>query len=134
MVRADVKEFIRCHGLLHDVGSESGLYAITIDGYIAYVGASKDMEKACIGQIYRILNKTPFSRKKYRILGDAWINKHTVDCKLLERCAEAEIDAKMKELLKKYDPPLNTKMPDGPKDIKGLTLQKTINILKKKVK
>ena len=134
MVRADVKEFIRSHGLLHDVGSECGIYAITIDGYVAYIGQSKDMQRRCFGHIYRALNKTPLSRKKYQILGDAWINKHAIDCKMLERCGESELDAKEKELLKKYDPPLNTRMPDGPRDIKGLDMQKVINILKKRVK
>lgn len=134
MVRADVKEFIRSHGLLHDVGSESGIYAITVDGYVAYVGQSKDMQRRCFGHIYRALNKTPLSRKKYRILGDAWINKHAIDCKMLERCSESELDAKEKEMLKKYDPPLNTRMPDGPRDIRELTLQKLMTILKKRVK
>lgn len=134
MVRADVKEFIRCHGLLHDVGSESGIYAITVDGYVAYVGQSKDMQKECFRHISRALNKTPISRKKYRILGDAWINKHAIDCKMLERCGESELGAKEKEMLKKYDPPLSTRMPDGPRDIREMTLQKLMTILKKKVK
>lgn len=134
MVRADVKEFIKSHGLLHDVGSECGIYAITIDGYVAYIGQSKDMLKRCFGHIYRALNKTPLSRKEYQILGDAWINKHAIDCKMLERCGEGELDAKEKELLKKFDPPLNTKMPDGPRDIRALTLHKTMSILKKKLK
>jgi excinuclease UvrABC nuclease subunit len=134
MVRADVKEFIRSHGLLHDVGSESGIYAITIDGYVAFVGKSKEMQKECFRHISRALNKTPLSRKKYRILGDAWINKHAIDCKMLERCSESELDAKEKEMLKKYDPPLNTRMPDGPRDIRELTLQKLMTILKKRVK
>lgn len=134
MVRADVKEFIRSHGLLHDVGSESGIYAITVDGYVAYVGQSKDMQRRCFGHIYRALNKTPLSRKKYRILGDAWINKHVVDCKMLGRCGVSELDAKEKEMLKKYDPPLNTRMPDGPRDIREMTLQKLMTILKKRVK
>lgn len=134
MVRADVKEFIRSHGLLHDVGSESGIYAITIDGYVAFVGKSKEMQKECFRHISRALNKTPLSRKKYRILGDAWINKHAIDCKMLERCSESELDAKEKEMLKKYDPPLNTRMPDGPRDIREMTLQKLMTILKKRVK
>ena len=134
MVRADVKEFIRSHGLLHDVGSESGIYAITVDGYVAYVGQSKDMQKECFRHISRALNKTPLSRRKYRILGDAWINKHAIDCKMLERCGESELNAKEKEMLKKYDPPLNTRMPDGPRDIREMTLQKLMTILKKRVK
>ena len=119
---------------MHDVGSESGIYAITVDGYVAYVGQSKDMQRRCFGHIYRALNKTPLSRKKYRILGDAWINKHAIDCKMLERCSESELDAKEKEMLKKYDPPLNTRMPDGPRDIREMTLQKLMTILKKRVK
>ena len=106
MVRADVREFIRCHGLLHGVGSECGVYAVTIDGYVAYIDTSKNMLKTCFGHIARTVNKTPLSRRFYRILFDAWINKHVVDCKVLEVCPEDALAEKKKEALLKFDPPL----------------------------
>lgn len=134
MVRADVKEFIRCHGLLHGVGSESGVYAVTIDGYVAYAGTSKNMLETCFGHIARTVNKTPLSPRLYRILFDAWINKHVVDCKALEVCSADAMAAKYKEALIKYDPPLNTRMPNGPRDVHGMTLAKLMPILKKRVK
>ena len=134
MVRADVKEFIRCHGLLHGVGSECGVYAVTIDGYVAYVGKSKNMLKTCFGHIARTVNKTPLSRRFYRVLFDAWINKHVVDCKVLETCPESALAEKEKEALLKFDPPLNTRMPNGPRDLGKMTLQKLMPILRKKVK
>ena len=47
MKYTEVDKYITEHNLLTSIPEKSGIYAITIDRYIVYVGKSKNMRERC---------------------------------------------------------------------------------------
>lgn len=92
-----------------------GIYRITIDGVIVYIGKSKNM-------LYRLAEhfvgmKIP-KEHKYRILAEAKRRGHRVNFDVLSVASstlpseiEEEIGKAEGEFIRQYRPPLNTQIP-----------------------
>ena len=52
----DLDKFIYEQDLLRDVEEKAGIYAITIDKRVVYVGQSKNIYQRCRSHIYNIFN------------------------------------------------------------------------------
>lgn len=76
MKRADLREYILDNGLLESAYNEPGIYAITIDDYIAYIGQSKDVYRRCAQHIYNIENAAfANTERKYVLLLSARLGR-----------------------------------------------------------
>lgn len=127
MRRADLEEFIQQNNLLTEVEHKPGIYAITIDGKIAYVGQSKNMYERCGQHIYNIQNAMLNEEKKYELLLAAKLGGHTVDCCPIAYCEQKELSKKEAEAITKFAPALNIATPTGINDISELTIEELMD-------
>ena len=72
--RTEINDFIRENNLLETCKESAGIYAITIDNYVAYVGQSKNIFQRCSQHIYNIENAGFNHEKKYELLLAAKLN------------------------------------------------------------
>lgn len=68
MKYVDLNSFIKNNDLLKEVKKEPGVYAITVDNWIAYIGPSRDMYQRCSQHIYDIQNAMLNADKMSKIL------------------------------------------------------------------
>lgn len=113
MKRKDLDNFIKEQGLLKNINSCAGIYAITLDGYIVYVGQSKDVYQRCSEHIYKTENAMLIQEKKYLLLLSAKIGGHDIDYKVLEYCKEKDLRTKEDFYISTHMPALNIDLPDG---------------------
>ena len=67
----ELDSFIAENALLKTITNDvSGVYAITIDNYIVYVGQSKNLYRRCAQHIYNIENAMCNKEKKYLLYND----------------------------------------------------------------
>ena len=117
MKRADLREFIIENKLLKTIpDSGCGIYAITIDGWIAYIGQSKDLYRRCAEHIYNVENAMLSKEKKYLLLLSAKLGGHTIDCHLIEKCDEDDLLKRERLYINEYKPILNTVVPGNSKN------------------
>ena len=90
------------------VKKSSGIYAITIDDLVVYVGKAKNMRRRVRGHIRHALNG--HSRDKYRLLLAAIEKHHVVRCIILEECAIKDLDEKERYFINGNCLPLNTQL------------------------
>lgn len=87
MKKKDIQNFIVENGLLSTIPANSaGIYAITIDGRVVYIGESKNLAQRCAQHIYNVENAMLNQEKKYLLLLSAKLGGHKVDCELVETC------------------------------------------------
>ena len=92
-----------------------GIYAITIDDCVSYVGKSNDMLRRLTEHEVDILKTTGH---KYRIWSEAKRKGHRVSMRVLYMCdktdpveVEEDIGAKEAFYISQYNPPLNYQIP-----------------------
>lgn len=92
-----------------------GIYQISIDGQIVYIGKSKNMLRRLAQHWVGISTE---SERKYRILAEAKRHKHRVSCDVLyyaveltPKLIEEELGEKEGEYIRELKPVLNTQIP-----------------------
>lgn len=86
----------------------SGIYAITVDNYVMYVGQSKNLERR-FSQHCAALES--LNENKYRILREAEQLGHTIDFVCLDnQVSVSELEMREADFIKYYQPPLNSKI------------------------
>lgn len=126
----EVESFIKKNNLLKDIPNKSGIYAITIDGYVVYIGKSKDMYQRCSQHIYNTENAILNKEQKYLLLLSAKLGGHTVDCVPVEFCKEEYLNESEDFWMYMLDPCLNIITPEGKRDISNLKIKDVLNNLK----
>lgn len=127
MKREQLQEFIAENNLLTNCHKQSGIYAITIDGYIVYVGQSKNVYDRCSQHIYNIENAMFNKEKKYLLLLAAKLGGHNVDCEYLEYCDIDILTEKEDKYIEFCEPCLNILTPTGKNDISELKIEDVLN-------
>ena len=128
----DLDKFIYEQDLLRDVEEKAGIYAITIDKRVVYVGQSKNIYQRCRSHIYNIFNAMYNKEKKYQLLLSAWLGGHRIDCFQLDYCDIDQLKEKANEWIKIYKPKLNILTPTGKNDISELRIEQLLNFGKNK--
>ena len=123
MKRSELQEYIFDNGLLEDCKESSGIYTITIDRGVVYVGQSKNIYQRCSQHIYNIQNAILNKEKKYELLLAAQLGGHIVDCYYIEYCPQSELDEKESYWIGKLKPCLNILTPEGKQDINNLKIE-----------
>lgn len=118
----DLDKYIEEHGLLKNIKKTSGIYAITLEDFVVYVGQSKDMFQRCSQHIYNTENAMLNQEKKYLLLLSAKIGGHDIDYIPLEYCEESELTSRENFYISSYNPPLNILTPNGKQDIEVLKI------------
>lgn len=122
MKREQLEKFIKDNRLLGDCLAASGIYGITINNRIVYVGQSKNVYQRCSQHIYNIQNAMLNNEKKYLFLLAAQLGGYTVDCHTLAQCKEEQLTAFENEYIENIKPMLNILTPYGKQDISQLTI------------
>lgn len=122
MKRTEITDFIRENNLLETCRESAGIYAITIDNYVAYVGQSKNIYQRCSQHIYNIENAGFNHEKKYELLLAAKLGGHKIDCHYLEYYGEAELTEREDYWIEFIMPPLNILTPLGKQDISKMRI------------
>lgn len=123
MKLCELDDFIENNELMTAMPYQSGIYAITIDERIAYIGQSKDMYSRCRTHIYNIQNAAfQGVDKKYKLLLAAQMGGHKVDCMPLITCDNDELAEQEDRYIERFMPPLNILTPLGKQDINNLTI------------
>ena len=128
----DLDKFIYEQDLLRDVEEKAGIYAITIDKRVVYVGQSKNIYQRCRSHIYNIFNAIYNKEKKYQLLLSAWLGGHRIDCFQLDYCDIDQLKEKENEWIEIYKPKLNILTPTGKNDISELRIEQLLNFGKNK--
>lgn len=123
----DLDEFIDDWGLLLYCEQKPGIYCITVDRKIVYVGKSKNVYQRCRSHIYNIQNAMFNQEKKYLLLLSAFLGGHWVDCFPIQYC---DIDC-LSELEDRYideiNPKLNILTPTGKNDISEMKIEQLLD-------
>lgn len=112
--------------LLDNVQEKPGIYAITIDNKVAYVGQSENVYNRCSRHIYNIENAMLNQEKKYLLLLSAKLGGHYVDCIGLAYGDEDELRIAEDHFINEYDPMLNIYKPKGKNDISELKIEELL--------
>lgn len=123
MKLSELDRFIEKNNLLTKVENTSGIYAITIDEHIVYVGQSNNMCTRCRQHIYNTENAILSQEKKYLLLLSAELGGHRVDCHTLECCPEDKLLEVEEYYITKLNPILNILVNHKRKDISGLKIE-----------
>ena len=122
MKLTEIDKFIKDNNLLTGVENRAGIYAITINDSIAYIGKSKHMRNRCSQHIYYTQNAVFNKEKKYELLYAAQIGGLRVDCSPIIYCEENELSEYEDKYIEEIMPPLNILTPVGKQDISDLTI------------
>ena len=101
------KEHIKANGICAGIKNSSGIYAITIDDYVVYIGQAKNLESRTRGHIRHIING--HKRNKYVLLNSARLLGHKINCCVVEECDAGRLNDLETTYINKYCPPLNSK-------------------------
>lgn len=128
----EIEKFLKKNNLLESCEPKSGIYAITIDNRIVYVGQSKNIYQRCGQHIYNIQNAMFNQEQKYLLLLSAQLGGHSIDCISLEYVELDQLTDKEDEYIKLYKPCLNILTPDGKQDIYKLKIEDVLNNINSK--
>ena len=131
----DLKDYINNHNLLkNNVKKETGIYGITIDNIIVYIGESKNVYDRCCQHIYEIENAMLNKEKKYLLLLSAKLGGHNIDCVGLDYGNYNELELKKAQynLIKLLNTPLNKESPNDENSVYFLKIENLINYVKYK--
>lgn len=130
MKKSDLNDFIYENGLLSQVRPQPGIYAITIDNKVAYIGQSKNMWERCSQHIYNIENAMLNQEKKYLLLLAAKLGGHKIDCISIANCTLEGLIKGETYYIDRVKPPLNIKMPGNPdNNIDSLKIEDLLGLL-----
>lgn len=127
MRRDQLDKYIKDNNLLQSCKEHSGIYAITIDKGIVYVGKSKNLYQRCSQHIYNTENAILNQEKKYLLLLSAKLGGHSIDCYALEYCDTDMLTEREDYFIEYLDPCLNILTPTGKNDISGLKIEDVLN-------
>lgn len=127
MKYTELNDFIEDGGLLQHTTNTPGIYAITIDDGIVYVGQSKNVYARCAQHIYHIENAVLNQEKKYLLLLSARLGGHRVDCYQIEICDQDVLTERENYYIEKFEPCLNILTPLGKQDIQSLKIKDVLN-------
>lgn len=128
----EIEKYIKSNGLLKQVEPKSGIYAITIDRQIVYVGMSKNIYTRCGQHIYHTQNAMLNKEKKYLLLLAAQLGGHDIDCIGLEYCPEDELREREDRWIELESPILNIVTPSGKNDISELKIWDVLEYVNKR--
>jgi hypothetical protein len=116
----DLNKFIEDNGLLtKNVKSASGIYVITVDGYVAAIRNSPDVKQGCYQEIYEVENAVLTQRYDYILLYAAKLGGHRIDCAGLKYIPRNELVKTTMSLQREYEPFLDKMMfSENPYDFK----------------
>jgi len=124
MEHVSATEYIRANGLCKSIGRISGIYAITIQNRVVYIGKSTNLISRVTRHIRNALNG--HKRPKYQILNSAICDGKFVNCVVIEECGEKELSEREEHYIIKFNPPLNTTKSN---DVSSLTFKDLIDNL-----
>lgn len=127
MKRSELGKYLIENNLLEDVREKSGIYAITIDNCVVYIGQSKNIRERCKTHIYNTQNAMLIKEQKYLLLLSAQLGGHRVDCVNMEYCDESVLRERENSYIKTLKPMLNIMTPDGKQDISNLKVEDILN-------
>lgn len=130
MKRDQLQKYIEDNQLLQTCHEYSGIYAITIDKGVVYVGQSKNVYQRCSQHIYNIENAMFNQEKKYLLLLSAKLGGHNIDCTYLEYCQQDLLTEKENFYIALLQPCLNILTPTGKNDISQLKIEDVLNKIK----
>lgn len=121
---SETKDYCYANGYLSRVREDEhpGIYAITIDNFIVYVGQSRHPRERAEQHIYKMVNAFFNKEKKYQLLEAADLCGFKVDVQMIFNCDVNDLITKERALIGQLMPPLNQDTPNGMIDISGLTL------------
>ncbi len=128
MCRLSASKYIREHDLCKGVGRVSGIYAITINQKIVYIGKAKNMESRTRCHIRNVING--YITPKYGLLLAALKKNNRVDCKEIKRCGENGLCDIEKLYINKYCLPLNRMMTNPSMNPKDLSLEQLLTFVR----
>ena len=128
----DLDKFVKENNLLQEITTASGIYAITVDDAIVYVGQSINTFQRCSQHIYGIENAMFNQEKKYLLLLAAKLGGHKVDCKAIHYCSEEELTYWENFYMEQYNPCLNIMTPHGRRDINKMKIEDLLNNISQK--
>lgn len=105
-----------------------GLYSVSIDGKLVYIGKSTDMVTRIANHMYHIDYQDQPKTNKYVQLYRAKEDGHKVSFDLLLKCSESEVSVEEAKMIRQYLPALNTQIPkiENPKSYDTNKKAKTI--------
>ena len=122
MKYTEINKYVKENNLLKDCDNESGIYAITINNGIVYIGQSKDIYKRCCQHIYNTQNAMLNKEKKYLLLLSAQLGGFDVDCQTICQCEDNQLRGLEDYYIDKYKPILNIMTPNGIQDIDNINI------------
>lgn len=129
MKYTELQNFIEKNNLLRFMRAAAGIYAITIDGYIAYIGESKNIYERCGQHIYKTENATLINEPKYLLLLSAKLGGHRIDCSPIEYCSEAQLRDRERYYIEKYEPSLNIQLAHSREEVCSLKIEELLEKL-----
>lgn len=130
MKYTEIEQFVKKNNLLQGVEEKSGIYAITLDNKIVYIGQSKNIYFRCCQHIYNTENATFNKEKKYLLLLAAKLGGHNVDCIPIDY-ADPDCLTELENLyIEQYSPMLNILTPHGKQDITKLKIEDLLEGIK----
>lgn len=130
MKYTEIDKFVKENKLLEEVEEKSGIYAITIDGYIVYIGKSVNIRDRCKQHIYKTQNAMLIKEKKYLLLLAAKLGGHNIDCIPIKYVEAEQLDKYEVMYIKSLVPQLNIQHNHR---IDDLLIEQVINGLRYKV-
>lgn len=126
MKYTEIEGYVAANELLQGIGEEPGIYAITVDEQIVYVGMSKNLYQRCCQHIYHTQNAMLNGEQKYLLLLSAQLGGHNVDCIPLEYCDISVLRELEDRWIELESPILNILTPTGKHDISELKIEDLI--------
>lgn len=117
MKHTEVKQYVKDNNLLPYISTKSGIYCITIDNYICYIGQSQNMYERCCTHICNIYNAVLTKDKRYELLLAAQLGGHKIEFYQVDFCKQKKLLPLEEEYIRRFMPPLNIRTPDGDKEL-----------------
>ena len=129
MKYTELDNFVKEHGLLVDVEAKPGIYAITVDNVVVYIGQSDNVKRRCGQHIYKTQNGMIVGERKYELLLAAQLGGHRVDCRVLKYCSEDELLDLETKYITICNPLLNIQKSKNGKNVYNLKIDDIINLI-----
>ena len=129
----DIDEYIQNNKLLQSIPElTSGVYCITIDTVVVYIGMSKDVKQRCKEHIYNIENAILNGEQKYKLLLAAKLGGHDIGYYLVERSENNKKHEREVYYITTYHPILNIQN-NGVYSIDDLKIEDVINYVNRRL-
>lgn len=132
MKYTELEAYIRQNNLLKGIEAKPGIYAITIDNVIVYIGQSDNVKRRCGQHIYKTQNAMIVGERKYELLLAAQLGGHKVDCVLLEYCNEDYLLEKETEWITNEQPILNIYKNVNGKKVYSMKIEDVLSVVSNK--